>query len=211
MLFKNFIYLNECLLQRLAKQLEMPISHEYTSTSQTTKRAGIAINPLSAGHEKMETNTQTLEKDKYDLFKIFERKISDDETGIIEFDFNEAEHIFSGQLIRFSAIMKQPKGIDENIELINSIKQNPIFSELINESIVKENADNAKLLNMLFSSQKSVPVYFSNEENYIVFSNINNDYLDISYEDFQDLYDEEVKVRLHLKCYFSFNFNILKF
>ena len=120
----------------------------------------------------------------------------EDETGIIGFDFDEADHIFSGQLIQFTAKMMQPKGENENIELVNSIKQNPIFSEMIKDSVDKTNSNDQKLLDLIFKVNNNIPIYSSNDEKYIVVSSINVDELDITYEDFQELYEEEVKVIL---------------
>lgn len=196
MLFKNYIYVNEVLLQKLAKQLEIKISYDITKTNQTNRKAGLDLAYFSAGTEKLQTNTESLKNDKYDLLRIFEQKIQEDETGIIDFDFEEADHIFSGQLIQFTAKIIQPKGENENIELVNSIKQNHIFSEMIKSNIDKSNSNDQKLLDMIFKENNNIPIYFSNDEKYIVVSSVNIDYLDITYEDFQDLYDEEVKVIL---------------
>ena len=196
MLFKNYIYVNEELLQKLSKQLEIKISYDITKTNQINKKAGIGLANFSAGAENIKTDTENVKNDKYDLLRIFEKKLLEDETGIIDFDFEEADHIFSGQLIQFTAKIMQPKGGDENIELVNSIKQNPIFSEMIKNSTDKSNSDNQKLLDLMFKENNNIPVYFSNDEKYIVISSININELEIKYEDFQDLYDEEVKVIL---------------
>jgi hypothetical protein len=196
MLFKNYIYVNEILLQKLAKQLEIKISYDITKTNQTNKKAGLEFANFSAGAENQQINTENLKNDKYDLLRIFEQKIHEDETGIIDFDFEEADHIFSGQLVQFTARIIQPKGGDENIELVNSIKQNPLFSEIIKNSIDKTNTNDQKLLDLILKNNNNIPVYFSNDEKYIVVSSINIEDLDIKYEDFQDLYDEEVKVIL---------------
>ena len=196
MLFKNYIYVNEVLLQKLAKQLEIKISYDITKTNQINKKAGVDFSKFSARAENIETDTENLKNDKYDLIRIFEKKVMEDETGIIGFDFDEADHIFSGQLIQFTAKMMQPKGENENIELVNSIKQNPIFSEMIKDSVDKTNSNDQKLLDLIFKENNNIPIYFSNDEKYIVVSSINVDELDITYEDFQELYEEEVKVIL---------------
>ena len=196
MLFKNYIYVNEVLLQKLAKQLEIKISYDITKTNQINKKAGVDFSKFSARAENIQTDTENLKNDKYDLIRIFEKKVMEDETGIIGFDFDEADHIFSGQLIQFTAKMMQPKGENENIELVNSIKQNPIFSEMIKDSVDKTNSDDQKLLDLIFKENNNIPIYFSNDEKYIVVSSINVDELDITYEDFQELYEEEVKVIL---------------
>lgn len=196
MLFKKNIYVNEELLQKLSKQLEIKISYDITKTNQTNKKAGMNLPNFSATAENIETDTESLKNDKYDLLRIFEKKVSEDETGIIDFDFEEADYIFSGQLIQFTAKIMQPKGGEENIELVNSIKQNPIFSEFAKNSIDKTNSNDQKLLDLLFKSNNNIPIYFSNDEKYIVVSSINIDELEITYEDFQDLYDEEVKAIL---------------
>lgn len=196
MLFKNYIYVNEVLLQKLAKQLEIKISYDITKINQINKKAGVDFSKFSAGAENIQTDTENLKNDKYDLIRIFEKKVMEDETGIIGFDFDEADHIFSGQLIQFTAKMMQPKGGDENIELVNSIKQNPIFSEMIKDSVDKSNSNDQKLLDLIFKENNNIPIYFSNDEKYIVVSSINVDELDITYEDFQELYEEEVKVIL---------------
>ena len=196
MLFKNYIYVNEELLQKLSKQIEIKISYDTTTTNQINKRAGIGLSNFSAGAENIKTDTESIKSDKYDLLRVFEKKISEDETGIIDFDFEEADHIFSGQLIQFTAKIMQPKGKDENIELVNSIKQNPIFSEMIKNSADKSNSNDQKLLDLLFKENNNIPVYFSNDEKYIVISSININELEMKYEDFQDLHDEEVKVVL---------------
>ncbi len=196
MLFKNYIYVNEILLQKLAKQLEIKISYDITKTNQINKKAGIDLAKFSAGAENIQTDTENLKNDKYDLIKVFEKKVMEDETGIVNFDFEEAEHILSGQLIYFSAKIMQPKGNAENIELINSIKQNPIFSEMIKSSVDESDTNNQKILDLIFKENNKIPIYFSNDERYIVVSSINTDELDITYEDFQDLYDEEIKVIL---------------
>ena len=188
--------MNEELLQKLSKQIEIKISYDTTTTNQINKRAGIGLSYFSAGAENIKTDTESIKSDKYDLLRVFEKKISEDETGIIDFDFEEADHIFSGQLIQFTAKIMQPKGKDENIELVNSIKQNPIFSEMIKNSTDKSNSDDQKLLDLMFKENNNIPVYFSNDEKYIVISSININELEIKYEDFQDLYDEEVKVIL---------------
>ena len=195
MLFKNYIYVNEVLLQKLAKQLEIKISYDIKKTRQINKKAGVDFSKFSAGAENIQTDTENLKNDKYDLIRIFEKKVMEDETGIIDFDFDEADHIFSGQLIQFTAKMMQPKGEDNNIELVNSIKQNPIFSEMIKDRADKSNSNDQKLLDLIFK-EINIPIYFSNDENYIVVSSINVDELDITYEDFQELYEEEVKVIL---------------
>lgn len=196
MLFKNYIYVNEGLLQKLSKQLEIKISYDITKTNQINKKAGIDIAKFSAGAENIQTDTESLKNDKYDLLRIFEKKVMEAETGIIGFDFEEADHIFSGQLIQFTAKMIQPKGGDENIELVNSIKQNPVFSEMLKDGIDKSNSSDQKLLDLMFKENNNIPIYFSNDEKYIVVSSININELEITYEDFQDLYDEEVKVIL---------------
>ena len=196
MLFKNYIYANEVLLQKLAKQLEIKISYDITKTNQINKKAGVDLSKFSARAENIQTDTENLKNDKYDLIRIFEKKVMEDETGIIGFDFDEADHIFSGQLIQFTAKMMQPKGENENIELVNSIKQNPIFSEMIKDSVDKTNSNDQKLLDLIFKENNNIPIYFSNDEKYIVVSSINVDELDITYEDFQELYEEEVKVIL---------------
>ena len=196
MLFKNYIYVNEELLQKLSKQLEIKISYDITKTNQINKKAGIGLANFSAGAENIKTDTENVKNDKYDLLRIFEKKLLEDETGIIDFDFEEADHIFSGQLIQFTAKIMQPKGKDENIELVNSIKQNPIFSEMIKNSADKSNSNDQKLLDLLFKENNNIPVYFSNDEKYIVISSININELEMKYEDFQDLHDEEVKVVL---------------
>lgn len=196
MLFKNYIYVNEVLLQKLAKQLEIKISYDITKTNQINKKAGVDFSKFSARAENIQTDTENLKNDKYDLIRIFEKKVMEDETGIIGFDFDEADHIFSGQLIQFTAKMMQPKGENENIELVNSIKQNPIFSEMIKDSVDKTNSNDQKLLDLIFKENNNIPIYFSNDEKYIVVSSINVDELDITYEDFQELYEEEVKVVL---------------
>ena len=188
--------MNEELLQKLSKQIEIKISYDTTTTNQINKRAGIGLSYFSAGAENIKTDTESIKSDKYDLLRVFEKKISEDETGIIDFDFEEADHIFSGQLIQFTAKIMQPKGKDENIELVNSIKQNPIFSEMIKNSADKSNSNDQKLLDLLFKKNNNIPVYFSNDEKYIVISSININELEMKYEDFQDLYDEEVKVVL---------------
>ena len=196
MLFKNYIYVNEVLLQKLAKQLEIKISYDITKTNQINKKAGLDFSKFSARAENIQTDTENLKNDKYDLIRIFEKKVMEDETGIIGFDFDEADHIFSGQLIQFTAKMMQPKGENENIKLVNSIKQNPIFSEMIKDSVDKTNSNDQKLLDLIFKENNNIPIYFSNDEKYIVVSSINADELDITYEDFQELYEEEVKVIL---------------
>lgn len=196
MLFKNYIYVNEVLLQKLAKQLEIKISYDITKTNQINKKAGVDFSKFSARAENIQTDTENLKNDKYDLIRIFEKKVMEDETGIIGFDFDEADHIFSGQLIQFTAKIMQPKGGNENIELVNSIKQNPIFSEMIKDSVDKTNSNDQKLLDLIFKENNNIPIYFSNDEKYIVVSSINADELDITYEDFQELYEEEVKVIL---------------
>ena len=196
MLFKNYIYVNEVLLQKLAKQLEIKISYDITKTNQINKKAGVDFSKFSARAENIQTDTENLKNDKYDLIRIFEKKVMEDETGIIGFDFDEADHIFSGQLIQFTAKMMQPKGENENIELVNSIKQNPIFSKMIKDSVDKTNSNDQKLLDLIFKENNNIPIYFSNDEKYIVVSSINVDELDITYEDFQELYEEEVKVIL---------------
>ena len=196
MLFKNYIYVNEELLQKLSKQLEIKISYDITKINQINKKAGIGLANFSAGAENIKTDTENVKNDKYDLLRIFEKKLLEDETGIIDFDFEEADHIFSGQLIQFTAKIMQPKREDENIELVNSIKQNPIFSEMIKNSADKSNSNDQKLLDLLFKENNNIPVYFSNDEKYIVISSININELEMKYEDFQDLYDEEVKVVL---------------
>lgn len=196
MLFRNYIYVNEVLLQKLAKQIEIKISYEITKTNQTNKKAGVGFSKLTAGAENIQTNTESIKNDKYDLIRVFEKKVMEDETGIIEFDFDKADHIFSGQLIQFTAKMMQPKGGDQNIELVNSIKQNPIFSEMIKDSIDKSNSNDQKLLDLIFKENNNIPIYFSNDEKYIVVSSINVDELDVSYENFQELYEEVVKVIL---------------
>lgn len=99
-------------------------------------------------------------------------------------------------IIQFTAKMMKPKGDDENIELVNSIKQNPFFTEIIKDSVEKENSNEQKLLDFVLKQNNNIPIYFSNDEKYIVVSSINIDMLDISYEDFQELYGEEVKVVL---------------
>lgn len=196
MLFKNYIYVNEVLLQKLAKQLEIKISYDITKTNQINKKAGVDFSKFSARAENIQTDTENLKNDKYDLIRIFEKKVMENETGIIGFDFDEADHIFSGQLIQFTAKMMQPKGENENIELVNSIKQNPIFSKMIKDSVDKTNSNDQKLLDLIFKENNNIPIYFSNDEKYIVVSSINADELDITYEDFQELYEEEVKVIL---------------
>ena len=45
----------------------------------------------------------------------------------------------------------------------------------------------------MFREGGNITIYFSNEEKYIVVSNIDISNLEITYEDFQELYDEEVK------------------
>ena len=195
MLFKNYIYVNEEVLQKVSKQIGIKISNDIVKTSQTNKKAGIGISNFSAGAENIKTDTENLKNDKYDLLRIFEEKVLDDETGIIDFDFEEADHIFSGQLIKFSAKMLQPKS-DEKIELINSIKQNSELCEFIKNSVDTSNFNNPKLLDLMFKGKNNIPVYFSNDDNYIVVSNINTDNLDVLYEDFEDLYNEEVKAIL---------------
>ena len=87
----------------------------------------------------------------------------------------------------------QPKGNDENVELINAIKQNPIFSEMLRNSIDESDDNSQKILKEMFREGGNIPIYFSNEEKYIVVSNIDISNLEITYEDFQELYDEEVK------------------
>lgn len=193
MLFKNYLYINEELLKKLSKQLDIEVSYDVTKTSQTSKKAGVELNNLSAGRENVETNTEKLNNDKYDLIKKFEKEIIKDETGIIDFDFQEADHIFSGQLIQFTGKIMQPKSRDGNIELINSIKQNPTFADMLKDNITKSNSNDEKLLNLILKNGNNIPVYFSNDETYIVVSSINTNELEINYEDFQDLYDEDVK------------------
>lgn len=183
-------------MQKLAKQLEIKISYDITKTNQINKKAGVDFSKFSARAENIQTDTENLKNDKYDLIRIFEKKVMEDETGIIGFDFDEADHIFSGQLIQFTAKIMQPKGENENIELVNSIKQNPIFSEMIKDSVDKTNSNDQKLLDLIFKENNNIPIYFSNDEKYIVVSSINADELDITYEDFQELYEEEVKVIL---------------
>ena len=51
-------------------------------------------------------------------------------------------------------------------------------------------------MDFVLKQNNNIPIYFSNDEKYIVVSSINIDMLDISYEDFQELYGEEVKVVL---------------
>ena len=195
MLFKNYIYVNEGLLHKLSKQIGIKISADVVKTSQTNKKAGIAITKFSAGAENIKTDTENLQNDKYDLLKIFEEKVLKDETGIIDFDFKEADHIFSGQLIKFTAKMLQPKS-DEKIELINSVTQNSELCEIIKNSVDTSNVNEQKLLDLMFKGKNNIPIYFSNDDNYIVVSNITVDNLDISYEAFEDLYNEEVKALL---------------
>ena len=196
MLFKNYIYVNEVLLKKLSKQLEIELSYDIEKTNQKNRKAGIGVSSFSIGGENIQTDTESLKKDKYDLIRVFEKKTQEDETGIICFDFDDADHIFSGQLIQFTAKMMKPKGDDENIELVNSIKQNPFFTEIIKDSVEKENSNEQKLLDFVLKQNNNIPIYFSNDEKYIVVSSINIDMLDISYEDFQELYGEEVKVVL---------------
>lgn len=193
MLFKNYLYVNEELLEKLAKQLEIEISYDVTKIKQTSKKAAVSLSNLSGGKESINTDTENFKNDKFDLLRIFEKKILDDETGIIDFDFEEADHIFSGQLIQFTAKIMQPKGGKENIELINSIRQSPILSDLLRNSVDESNNNNQKLLDLMLKESSSIPVYFSNDGNYIVVSNININQLEVTYEDFQELYDEEVK------------------
>ena len=107
MLFKNYIYVNEGLLQKLSKQLEIKISYDITKTNQINKKAGIDIAKFSAGAENIQTDTESLKNDKYDLLRIFEKKVMEDETGIIGFDFEEADHIFSAKIIRFDVQRKK--------------------------------------------------------------------------------------------------------
>lgn len=193
MLFKNYIYINEALLKKLAKQLEIEISYDVTKTKQTSTSGALNFAKLSGGHERVNTNTENFKNDKYDLLRIFEKQISNEENGIIDFDFEEAIHILPGQLIQFSAKIMRPKGKDENIELINSIKQNPIFSNMLTNSIDQSDENNQKILKELFKDGGNIPIYFSDDEKYIVVSNINITDLEITYEDFQELYEEEVK------------------
>ena len=193
MLFKSYLYINEELLKKLAKQLEIKISYDITKTEQISKKTEINFHSLSGGHQKVNTDTENFKNDKYDLLRIFEKEISNEETGIIDFDFEEADHIFSGQLIQFTAKIMQPKGNDENVELINAIKQNPIFSEMLRNSIDESDDNSQKILKEMFREGGNIPIYFSNEEKYIVVSNIDISNLEITYEDFQELYDEEVK------------------
>lgn len=196
MLFKNYIYINEELLQKLAKQLEIQISYDIIKTNQINKKAGVDFSKFTAGAENIQTDTENLKNDKYDLMRIFEKRVMEDEMGIITFDFDVADHIFSGQLIQFTARIMQPKGEDENIELINSIKKNPLFAEIIKDSVDKSKLSDQKILDLIFKINNNIPVYFSRDERYIVVSSMNTEGLDITYEDFQELYGEEVKVIL---------------
>ncbi len=200
MLFKNYIYVNEKLLEKLSKQLGIKIS--YDTTKQINKKLGIGGSQILLGAEKLQVNTENLKNDKYDLLELFEKKVTEDETGIVEFDFEDASYILPGQLIKFTAKLVQPKGND-NLELVTSIKQNPIFSGMVKENIDVSNENDQKLVDLIFGEGNDIPVYFSNDENYIVVSNISTDYLDIEYEDFSDLYDEEVTAVLLVDRKFS--------
>lgn len=200
MLFKNYIYVNEKLLEKLSKQLGVKIS--YDTTRQTNKKVGFGVPQKFISAENSQSNTENLRNDKYDLLELFEKKIAADETGIVEFDFEDANYIFPGQLIKFTAKLMQPKGND-NLELVASIKQNPIFSGIVKKSIDVSNENDQKLVDLIFKEGNDIPVYFSNDENYIVVSNISTDYLDIRYEDFPDLYDEEVTAVLLVDRKFS--------
>ena len=71
MLFKNYIYVNENLLQKLAKQLEIQISYDITKTNQINKKAGVDFSKFTAGAENIQTDTENLKNDKYDLMRIF--------------------------------------------------------------------------------------------------------------------------------------------
>lgn len=74
MLFKNYIYVNEALLQKLAKQLEIQISYDITKTNQINKKAGVGFSKFTAGAENIQTDTENLKNDKYDIMRIFEKK-----------------------------------------------------------------------------------------------------------------------------------------
>lgn len=189
MLFKNYLYVNETLLERLAQQLKIKMSTNVVKTNQISKKTGFAAKALQAEVAGIQTDTEKIENDKFDLLAEFESELAQDDTGIVDFDFDEADHILAGQLIEFRATMLQPK-LDDNMEIINSIKDHPFISELM---ITELSGEDKKLMDLVLKS-KNIPVYFSNDEKYIVLSNINMEWLDVPYEDFQELFNEEVKV-----------------
>ena len=67
MLFKNYIYVNEALLQKLAKQIEIKISYDITKTNQTNKKAGVEFSKFTAGAENIQTDTEKRGKDRETL------------------------------------------------------------------------------------------------------------------------------------------------
>jgi len=196
-LFRNYIYVDGSLLEDLSKQIGIKIGNESVKTNQTNKKAGIGLSKITAGAEKIQTDTETLENDKYDLMKAFEQEVMKDDTGIVPFDFDEADHIFNGQLIQFTAKMLEPKGENNNFEIIKSIKQNPLFTSIAQESIDETDSSSKIVMDLILKNDNNnIPIYFSNDEKYIVVSKIDIKELNISYEDFQDLYEEEINVIL---------------
>lgn len=193
MLFKNYIYINEELLTKLSKQIGINISYDTTRTNQVNKKGGLNIGNLSVGADSTKTDTEKYLRDKYDLLRDFESELSKDETGIVEFDFDDADHIIPGQLIRISAKMIKPSENVENLDLINAIKQNKLLSKALEDSVNIENTNEKNLFDTIMNSNSSIPIYFSNDEKYIIVSNIYGEKLEIEYENFQDLYGEEVK------------------
>ncbi len=203
MLFKNDIYINENLLIKLSKQIGIKIAEESVLVNKNVKGAGIDIKPITINGETSTTNTQSIKNDKMDLYRMFESKILEDETGIIEFDFEEAEHIFSGQLIKFKAKMLQPTSENDNIELITSIKQNELFKGMIENQVDLEDSNNKQLFNYIFNTKSASPIYFSDDKNYIVTSQIKIEDLCIDFNDFQELFEEEINVVLLVERKYS--------
>ena len=196
MLFKNYIYINGTLLERLAKQVGIKMSDSVSTTKQTEKKAGLSVNKISLGAQKSETSTNDYQNDKYDLLKVFEEKIDEDETGIVDFDFEEAEHITAGQLISFSAKLMKPGGAEDNLEIVSTIRSNPLISSMLSKQIDQEDEDQKMLLELILKENDSIPVYFTDDGTYIVVSSINKNELEVPLEELDDLYDEEVKVIL---------------
>lgn len=196
MLFKNFIYLNEDLLINLSKQLEIQFSYDMIETNQITKEAGIGLSNVSATITENKSSSKSFKKNKFDLYNIFEKKILSESEGIVDFDFTYADHIFPGQLICFSGKMLQPRSNEENIEMLYSLKENPLFTEILKNSAEYVSPDKEKIIDLLFHNDSGAPIYFSNDEKYIVISNVKSQYLDIPFEEFQELFEEDVKVIL---------------
>lgn len=202
MLFKNYLYLDESLLQKLSKQVGIKISSNTEKITQTSKKADIGISRFSGGAESAKTDKENFENDKYDLLRLFEEKLNEDETACIDFEFDEAGHICPGQLICFSARMLEPES-EGNIELINSIKANPLFTEMLKSQIDLSNQENEKIMDYVLKFDSNIPIYFSNDEKYIVVSEINKENLDCAYEEFQEFLDTEVNVVLLVERIYS--------